>query len=74
MQAEQSNVTVVQSVRSIGIGASIRLYRTGRDVDIIDAVVPLAHVRVERQPRLAGAGDQDRSIPILAHVHRKRVG
>ena len=36
MQTEQTNVTVVQSVRSVGMGADIRLYRTGRDVDLID--------------------------------------
>lgn len=35
-QFEQTNVTIVQSIRSVGIGADIRLYRGGQNVELID--------------------------------------
>ena len=35
-QFEETNVTIVQSVRSIGIGADITLYRGGQNAELID--------------------------------------
>jgi hypothetical protein len=35
-QFEETNVTIVQSIRSVGIGADIRLYRGGQNVELID--------------------------------------